>query len=103
MIGFKNIEFAILFSDMNANSKILRHHSMKCQLCGEEHDPGQECGPGVDIDLPQFEAPKFDLPDTGPLDSDEVSYHLPRYKPPIFDLLRSNIPSAINNPDESNS
>lgn len=127
---------------------------MKCQLCGEEHAPEQECGSGKvsllktvpleissalpvspidlvstqgqddefepnlqryqspvfqaftseepEIDLPQFEAPRFDLPQTGPLDSDAEYNHLPRYKPPIFDLLRSNIPNSENSPDESN-
>ena len=100
---------------------------MKCPLCGKEHSSKEECRlselkssetalqhfqPAIfpslfpeppEIDLPQFEGPKFDLPQTGPLDIDEEFYHLPRYKPPIFDLLKSKPPNSENDQDESNS
>lgn len=100
---------------------------MKCPLCGKEHSSKEECRlselkssetalqrfqPALftplflesqEIDLPQFEGPKFDLPQTGPLDIDAEFYHLPRYKPPIFDLLISKPSNSENDQDGSDS
>ena len=80
---------------------------MKCSRCGKEHLPQEECQPNLpeqvlqqyepavfeslefeqaENDLQQFEAPKFDLPQTGPLDPEEAKFNLPRYKPPLFDI-----------------
>lgn len=110
LIRIKTIEFAILLSNMVADSSDKGQNIMKCSRCGKVHLPQQGCQPNLpkqglqqyepsvfeslefeqaENDLPQFEAPKFDLPQTGPLDPEEAQFNLPRYKPPLFDLPKS--------------